>query len=103
MNGSQVYLAAKEQYSPLIVIAQLMSSYFDMKCSLDGMLTGCAAAGSAVASGAADQCPDNDCGPRSAAVIVTTKDKYGNVGKNVTIGQTDPFRATANGSGFGVG
>jgi hypothetical protein len=54
-------------------IAQLMSGYFDMKCSIDGMLTGCALANSAVGSGAAEQCPDNDCGPRSATVIITTK------------------------------
>lgn len=45
-------------------VAALMSGYFDMKCSIDGLLTGCALATSAIESGAAAECPNDDCGPR---------------------------------------
>jgi YD repeat-containing protein len=79
-------------------VAALMSGYFDMKCSIDGMLTGCAVAGAAVASGAAAECPDNDCGPRSVTVIITKES-----GKQTVIsGLTDPFSAYSDDeSGFG--
>ena len=73
-------------------VAALMSGYFDMKCSIDGMLTGCAVASAAVSSGAAVQCPDNDCGPR--AIYSASQGKY------VGLAHWDPNAAAA---GVGVG
>jgi YD repeat-containing protein len=55
-------------------VAALMSGYFDMKCSIDGILSSCALAGSLLESGAADLCKDNDCGPRAVTVNAIGKD-----------------------------
>jgi YD repeat-containing protein len=43
-------------------------------CSVDGMEIGCGFASSLLEGGAAEQCPDNDCGPRSVTVNITYKD-----------------------------
>ncbi|HEX8353010.1 MAG TPA: Ig-like domain-containing protein, partial [Pyrinomonadaceae bacterium] len=45
-------------------VAEIMASYEDMNCSIDGILSSCRMARSMVENGSAVQCPQNDCGPR---------------------------------------
>jgi YD repeat-containing protein len=42
-------------------VAQLLPGYGGQQCSVDGMATSCALASSLVESGAASQCPNNEC------------------------------------------
>ena len=60
------------------------------RCSFNGMETGCALVNSLLASGAADQCLDNDCGPQNVTVIA--RDRAGQVvGRTtVTVHEGDP-------------
>jgi YD repeat-containing protein len=57
-------------------IAELMSGYFDMRCSIDGMLASCAMADAALESGAASQCPDNECSRFRTVNGVTVYETY---------------------------
>lgn len=60
-----------------------------MGCTMDGVPTACGMVMNALRGGAAEQCPNNDCGPR-----VTNVPGVGNI-------LTNPFRAYADGwSGF---
>lgn len=70
------------------------------KCSLDGMSIDCGFAMQLLDSGAAVQCPNNDCGPRTVTVTIT----HTNGQRETFNGLTRPFSAYADGrSGFGLG
>jgi YD repeat-containing protein len=73
-------------------VAEIMASYNDMNCSIDGILSSCRMANSLLSSGAAVQCPQNNCGPRT---VTMTYD-----GRSYSM-LSDPFSAYADGrSGF---
>src|SRR5438105_13370084 len=58
------------------MVAALMPGWGGQQCSVDGLLTGCAFAMSLEASGAADRCPDDDCGTHTVTVIAKGADGH---------------------------
>jgi YD repeat-containing protein len=81
-------------------VAKLVAGYEQTNCSLDGILTPCRIVSSQMANGAAVQCPNNDCGPRT----VTLRIRYLDGGRQTISGLTTGFRAYSDGSsGFGLG
>ncbi len=72
----------------------------DGRCVLDGIAVDCGFASQLMHSGAAVQCPNNDCGPRTVTVTIT----YQSGRRESESGFTNPFSAYADGrSGFMFG
>jgi YD repeat-containing protein len=72
----------------------------DGRCVLDGIAIDCGFASQLMNSGAAVQCPNNDCGPRTVTVTIT----YTSGRQESQSGLTNPFSAYADGrSGFMFG
>jgi YD repeat-containing protein len=57
-------------------VAALIPGFGGMRCTIDGILTSCTVVISARDSGAADECRDEDCGPRSVTVIARGTDGH---------------------------
>lgn len=60
--------------APEDMVAKLMPGYEGAECTMDGVLVGCRFVSNAMRSGAAEQCPQNDCGARALTVVGRSRD-----------------------------
>ncbi len=68
-------------------VAQLVPGWGGPQCNVNNVSACCGLVEGLMSSGAGEQCPDNDCGPRSVRVIIT----YLSGRRDISTRWSDPF------------